>query len=94
VCGRLTREPGAGARVFPRALGAVCCSALTAVACTRSRRHDSLPFSQTMNKGTIAKWRKAEGDALNPGDVIAEVETDKVRRAAAGGPGAAPAARP
>lgn len=30
-----------------------------------------------MEKGTIAKWRKAEGDALNPGDVIAEVETDK-----------------
>jgi multidrug efflux pump subunit AcrA (membrane-fusion protein) len=34
---------------------------------------------QTMTTGTIAKWRKAEGDALNPGDVIAEVETDKVR---------------
>lgn len=32
-----------------------------------------------MEKGTIAKWRKKEGDALNPGDVIAEVETDKVR---------------
>lgn len=31
-----------------------------------------------MAKGTIAKWRKKEGDALNPGDVIAEVETDKV----------------
>ncbi len=30
-----------------------------------------------MATGNIAKWRKQEGDALNPGDVIAEVETDK-----------------
>jgi len=32
-----------------------------------------------MTAGTIAAWRKAEGDELKPGDVIAEVETDKVR---------------
>jgi pyruvate dehydrogenase E2 component (dihydrolipoamide acetyltransferase) len=31
----------------------------------------------TMEVGTIAKWRKAEGDALKPQDVVAEVETDK-----------------
>jgi len=31
-----------------------------------------------MATGNLAKWRKQEGDALNPGDVIAEVETDKV----------------
>ena len=30
-----------------------------------------------MTKGTIAKWRKAEGDLLQPGDVLMEVETDK-----------------
>ena len=30
-----------------------------------------------MNTGNLAKWRKKEGDALSPGDVIAEVETDK-----------------
>jgi pyruvate dehydrogenase E1 component beta subunit len=35
-----------------------------------------------MATGNISKWRKQEGDALNPGDVIAEVETDKVRRGA------------
>lgn len=36
-------------------------------------------ISQTMSTGNIASWQKAEGDALNPGDVIAEIETDKVR---------------
>jgi len=33
--------------------------------------------SPTMEAGTILAWRKAEGDALAPQDVIAEVETDK-----------------
>lgn len=30
-----------------------------------------------MEKGTLAKWNKQEGDELVPGEVIAEVETDK-----------------
>lgn len=30
-----------------------------------------------MATGNIAKWKKNEGDELNPGDVIAEIETDK-----------------
>jgi len=34
-------------------------------------------LSPTMEKGNIAKWRKKEGDKIKPGDVIAEVETDK-----------------
>lgn len=38
------------------------------------------PLPQTMTKGTIARWLKKEGDAIKPGDSIAEVETDKVRR--------------
>ena len=33
--------------------------------------------SPTMEVGTILSWRKAEGDALEPQDVLAEVETDK-----------------
>ena len=33
--------------------------------------------SPTMEAGVILAWRKAEGDALVPQDVIAEVETDK-----------------
>jgi pyruvate dehydrogenase E1 component beta subunit len=34
-------------------------------------------LSPTMEEGKIAKWLKAEGDAVKPGDVIAEIETDK-----------------
>jgi pyruvate dehydrogenase E2 component (dihydrolipoamide acetyltransferase) len=28
-------------------------------------------------QGNIAAWRKNEGDAVNPGDILAEIETDK-----------------
>jgi pyruvate dehydrogenase E2 component (dihydrolipoamide acetyltransferase) len=34
-------------------------------------------LSPTMEEGVLAKWTKKEGDAISPGDVIAEVETDK-----------------
>jgi pyruvate dehydrogenase E1 component beta subunit len=34
-------------------------------------------LSPTMTEGTLAKWLKAEGDAVAAGDVIAEIETDK-----------------
>ena len=34
-------------------------------------------LSPTMTEGNIAKWLKKEGDLIKPGDVIAEVETDK-----------------
>ena len=34
-------------------------------------------LSPTMEKGHLAKWLKKEGDKVNPGDVIAEIETDK-----------------
>ncbi|WOK95517.1 dihydrolipoyllysine-residue acetyltransferase [Canna indica] len=34
-------------------------------------------LSPTMNQGNIAKWRKKEGDKINVGDVICEIETDK-----------------
>ncbi len=34
-------------------------------------------LSPTMDEGTLAKWLKAEGDTVAPGDVIAEIETDK-----------------
>jgi hypothetical protein len=33
-----------------------------------------------MVTGNLGKWRKQEGQELIPGDVIAEVETDKVRK--------------
>jgi len=34
-------------------------------------------LSPTMEKGNLARWLKKEGDEVKPGDVIAEIETDK-----------------
>src|SRR5207249_10753157 len=34
-------------------------------------------LAPTMEKGNLAKWLKKEGDKVKPGDVIAEIETDK-----------------
>src|SRR4051794_19574928 len=34
-------------------------------------------LSPTMEQGKLAKWLKKEGDKVNPGDVLAEIETDK-----------------
>merc|ERR1719454_148952 len=59
---------------------------LAAPSCTALRRLSSLPphsflpmpaLSPTMTSGNLASWKKAEGEAINAGDVIAEVETDK-----------------
>ena len=34
-------------------------------------------LSPTMEEGTLAKWLVKIGDKINPGDLIAEIETDK-----------------
>ena len=34
-------------------------------------------LSPTMTEGTIVKWVKNEGDAVNAGDVVCEIQTDK-----------------
>ena len=34
-------------------------------------------LSPTMEEGTLAKWHVSEGDRVQSGDVIAEIETDK-----------------
>ena len=34
-------------------------------------------LSDTMTEGTLVKWRKNEGDKIETGDVVAEIETDK-----------------
>lgn len=34
-------------------------------------------LSPTMKEGNLAKWLKKEGDKVSPGEVIAEIETDK-----------------
>lgn len=42
--------------------------------------HTKVPLpalSPTMEMGTIISWEKKEGDKLNEGDLLAEIETDK-----------------
>lgn len=42
--------------------------------------HDLLKMpalSPTMSQGNIGQWSKAEGDKVEPGDVLVEIETDK-----------------
>jgi pyruvate dehydrogenase E2 component (dihydrolipoamide acetyltransferase) len=34
-------------------------------------------LSDTMTEGTLVKWLKKEGDAVEMGDILAEIETDK-----------------
>ena len=34
-------------------------------------------LSDTMTEGTLVKWLKKEGDKVKPGEIVAEVETDK-----------------
>jgi len=34
-------------------------------------------LSDTMTEGTVVSWKKAEGDTVEMGDIIAEIETDK-----------------
>jgi len=34
-------------------------------------------LSPTMTEGNLVKWLKQEGDKVSPGDVLAEIETDK-----------------
>ena len=38
---------------------------------------DMPKLSDTMSVGTLVNWLKNEGDSIEPGDLIAEVETDK-----------------
>ncbi|HWE06352.1 MAG TPA: biotin/lipoyl-containing protein, partial [Rhizomicrobium sp.] len=34
-------------------------------------------LTDTMSEGLLVKWMKKEGDKIKPGEVVAEVETDK-----------------
>ncbi|PAA46138.1 hypothetical protein BOX15_Mlig031052g1 [Macrostomum lignano] len=34
-------------------------------------------LSPTMSEGTIVKWHKAEGDTVQPGDILCDIQTDK-----------------
>ncbi|KAL5709651.1 dihydrolipoyllysine-residue acetyltransferase [Ranunculus cassubicifolius] len=39
--------------------------------------HTMPALSPTMNQGNIVKWRKNEGDKIEVGDILCEIETDK-----------------
>jgi pyruvate dehydrogenase E2 component (dihydrolipoamide acetyltransferase) len=46
----------------------------------------SMPsLSPTMNQGNLLAWRKKEGEEVAAGDILAEVETDKVGGTGGGG---------
>src|SRR6187402_732098 len=34
-------------------------------------------LSPTMEEGVLVRWTKKEGDKVSPGDLVAEVETDR-----------------
>jgi len=34
-------------------------------------------LSPTMTTGTIVKWLKKEGEEIQPGDILADIQTDK-----------------
>ena len=34
-------------------------------------------LSDTMERGTVARWAKKEGDSIAEGEVLADIETDK-----------------
>ncbi|NQV48780.1 MAG: pyruvate dehydrogenase complex dihydrolipoamide acetyltransferase, partial [Rhodospirillaceae bacterium] len=34
-------------------------------------------LSPTMTEGNVGKWHKKEGDTVESGDVLCEIETDK-----------------
>lgn len=34
-------------------------------------------LSPTMSEGTIVTWLKKEGEVVNPGDILCEIQTDK-----------------
>jgi len=38
----------------------------------------TMPFGDlTVSEGKIVRWAKAEGDVVKPGELVAEIETDK-----------------
>ena len=55
-------------------------SSLTHLSCSDLPGHSkvSLPaLSPTMEQGSIVSWEKSEGEFIEEGDVLAQVETDK-----------------
>lgn len=82
-----TPEAGAGAdAAAPAAAAAEPVPAAPAAPATPAAPSKSYPshtamampaLSPTMTTGVIASWNKKEGDKVNAGDILAEIETDK-----------------
>ncbi|KAG7266699.1 hypothetical protein CRUP_037266 [Coryphaenoides rupestris] len=77
---------GASSVLYCRSGSSALLRCSPAAGCQQSRRPYSLPphqkvtlpaLSPTMQTGTIARWEKKEGEKINEGDLVAEVETDK-----------------
>lgn len=52
-------------------------TALLATVIVSNSIHAPILLSFALVQGNIAAWRKSEGDSVAPGDILAEVETDK-----------------
>lgn len=59
------------ARIFKRQIS------LSSILAARVTRVPLPALSPTMESGSIVSWDKQEGDRLNEGDLLAEIETDK-----------------
>ncbi|XP_076450640.1 LOW QUALITY PROTEIN: pyruvate dehydrogenase protein X component, mitochondrial-like [Babylonia areolata] len=46
-------------------------------ACEAVMKVEMPSLSPTMERGTIIKWHKKEGEAVSPGDVLCDIQTDK-----------------
>jgi pyruvate dehydrogenase E2 component (dihydrolipoamide acetyltransferase) len=76
-----------GGAVAPKTEEAVAVEATEVASETPSKEVSALPdgveiitmprLSDTMEEGTVASWLKKEGDAIEEGDILAEIETDK-----------------
>lgn len=81
VLAAVTRQTPAGAKhpqrnpasclLLPRQHSLICLCADCAPTTTAATSQ------QPTQQGNIAAWRKAEGDSVAPGDILAEIETDK-----------------
>lgn len=78
---RALRVLGSGARLLRGVLlpwaATAGARAMSAGTLPDHRRITMPKLSPTMEVGTIASWRKAEGDAIDENDVLAEIDTDK-----------------
>jgi len=68
----------ARAAMSPRRTGESAASRVSTPAVSPEGEPITMPFGDlTVSEGKLVKWLKAVGDAVEAGDVVAEIETDK-----------------